>query len=152
MDAMDYRVLGQVQVAGDGAPLRGRRPRDVLAFLLARRSRPLAPDVILDAVWENEAYALDVSVVHTVIARLRRMLGADAIRRHDTGYQLDPQAHVDADEFTRLLSAARTLVPDRQGEIVAMLRRALALWTGPEAYGGVSDSLVATENVATACP
>lgn len=145
MDAMDYRVLGQVQVAGDGAPLRGRRPRDVLAFLLARRSRPLAPDVILDAVWDNEAYTLDVSVVHTVIARLRRVLGADAIRRHDNGYQLDPQAHVDADEFTRLLSAARTLVPDRQGEIVALLRRALSLWTGPEAYSGVSDSLVATE-------
>lgn len=145
MCRVDYRVLGALQAGPDPTVLRGQRGRDVLALLLTRRGRPLSPELILDAVWENDAVRLDASVVHTVIARLRRALGHEAITRHDTGYQLAPEACVDADEFTRLVTQARALVPERHGEIVDLLRQALALWTGPEAYAGVSESLVATD-------
>lgn len=142
---VDYRVLGALQADAGAARLSGQRVRDVLGLLLARRGRPLAPEVILDAVWAEDALALDASVVHTVIARLRRALGVAAITRHDTGYQLAADATVDADEFTRLVTAARALVPERRGEIVGLLQRALALWRGPEAYAGVSDALVVTD-------
>jgi len=145
MGQVDYRVLGALRAGAEPSVLRGQRGRDVLALLLLRRGRPLAPELILDAVWESEAVRLDSSVVHTVIARLRRALGHDAITRHDTGYQLRPDATVDSDEFTRLIRAARSLVPERRGEIVDLLHQALALWSGPEAYAGVSEALVATD-------
>ena len=112
MCRVDYRVLGALQAGPDPTVLRGQRGRDVLALLLTRRGRPLSPELILDAVWENDAVRLDASVVHTVIARLRRALGHEAITRHDTGYQLAPEACVDADEFTRLVTQARALVPN----------------------------------------
>ncbi|HPF81448.1 BTAD domain-containing putative transcriptional regulator [Nostocoides australiense] len=143
MVRVDYRVLGALQAGPDAAVLRGQRARDVLALLLMRRGRPVTPDAILDAVWGADAHTLDTSVVHTVIARLRRALGPHAIHRHDAGYQLHPRATLDADEFTRLISAARALVPDRRREIIELLQQALLLWSGPEAFGGVSDELVA---------
>ena len=145
MGLMDFRVLGTLSAGDARANPRGQRARDVLALLVIRRGRPVSPEVILDTVWEEEATRLDTSVVHTVIARLRRSLGADSITRQDAGYQLATGAQVDADEFTRLVTSARSLVPEHQHRLVDLLRSALALWSGPEAFGGVSEALVATE-------
>ena len=71
MCRVDYRVLGALQAGPDPTVLRGQRGRDVLALLLTRRGRPLSPELILDAVWENDAVRLDASVVHTVISPRR---------------------------------------------------------------------------------
>ncbi|MEI2776719.1 MAG: BTAD domain-containing putative transcriptional regulator [Tetrasphaera sp.] len=145
MARVDFQVLGALQAGPNPNAVRGQRARDVLALLVLRRGRPLSPELILDAVWADDAHRLDASVVHTVIARLRRALGHASITRHDQGYHLARDIRVDADEFTRLVTAAQAMVPERHGEIVELLRRALALWTGPEAYAGVSDALVATD-------
>lgn len=145
MDRVDYRVLGQVRFGKDAGPVAGQRPRDVLALLLTRRPRPLAPDVILEAVWGKGAPGLDASVVHTVIARLRRTLGPSAIQRSDLGYHIPEHARVDADEFARLVTRAASLAPEHGAESLTLLRAALELWSGPESYAGVSDDLVTAE-------
>lgn len=145
MGRVDYRVLGTLQAGSVPQVPRGQRARDVLALLVVRRGHPLPADVILDAVWDADAIRLDASVVHTIVARLRRALGAHAIRRTDAGYLLAAGARVDADEFTGHVTTARTLGPDRRNHSIDLLRRALGLWSGPEAYAGVSDALVATD-------
>jgi len=63
---------------------------------------------------------------------LRRVLGADRIERHGTGYrlQLDP-AELDLARFDRLVqTAGAALEAGRAGEAAEDLGRALALWSG----------------------
>lgn len=142
---MEFGVLGPVAVTaedGDRTP-RGQRARDLLSVLLLRRDRAVAPDVLLDLVWGDEATGLDASVVHTQMARLRRAIGSDAITTTPTGYLLEAPV-TDADRFLRLVGQARTAVdPERS---VSLLEEARALWRGPEPYADVSDGIAAAES------
>lgn len=141
---MEFGVLGPVVVTdedGDRTP-RGQRARDLLSVLLLRRDRAVPPDVLLDLVWGDEASGLDVSVVHTQMARLRRAIGSDAIATTSTGYLLEDPA-TDADRFLRLVGQARTA--DDQASAVSLLEEARGLWRGPQAYADVSDGIAAAE-------
>ena len=79
MIQMQYGVLGTLQVIRDGVDVtpRGKRPRDSLAVLLRRRGDTVSPDTLLELVWAEESGRLDVSAVHTVVARLRPGVSRD---------------------------------------------------------------------------
>lgn len=137
-------MLGPLAVTGedgDRTP-RGQRARDLLAVMLLRRERAVPPDVLLDLVWGAEAPELDVAVVHTQVARLRRAIGSDVVVTTPTGYLI--QAPVtDADRFLRLLAQAQEVSePDRA---VALLDEARGLWRGPTPYAGVSEGIAEAE-------
>ena len=69
---MRFLVLGPLRVvSSSGADVtpRGRRTLDVLAVLLLRRRQAVDAQVLLELVWGDEAVGLDVSAVHTVVAR-----------------------------------------------------------------------------------
>ncbi|WP_243060735.1 BTAD domain-containing putative transcriptional regulator [Nocardioides sp. SR21] len=125
--------------AGVADAPRGDRPRGVLAVLLSRRGRPVPAEVLLDLVWGEDAPS--VSVVHTVVARLRRQHGAGLVHTTDAGYLVPPDVQVDADRFVELATSPRT--EDR----VERLREAVGLWTGSAAYAGVPGDLVLVERV-----
>lgn len=142
---MDIRVLGAVAVSGDDGSdrtPRGQRARDLLAVMLLRRERGVPPDVLLDVVWGSEAHQLDISVVHTQMARLRRAIGADAIITTPTGYQL-AAASTDADQFLDLVTRARRT--DDRLQAIALLEGARELWRGPVPYADVSDGIASAE-------
>ena len=140
---MQYGVLGPLQVFRDGRDVtpRGQRTRDVLAVLLLRRGQAVDPLVLLDLVWGDEAVGLDAAVVHTVIARLRRTLGPDAIETSASGYRLGA-VFVDEEAFAALVAPARNADSTAS---VELLREALGLWRSVPAYGEVSDHLVSIE-------
>ncbi len=141
---MEFGVLGPVLVTGedgDRTP-RGQRARDLLAVLLLRRDRAVTPEVLLDLVWGEEAAGLDVSVVHTQMARLRRAIGAGSIATTSTGYLLEDPL-TDADRFLRLVGQARSGGDHEQA--IALLEEARALWRGPEPYADVSDGIAPAE-------
>ncbi len=140
---MQYGVLGPLQVFRNGRDVtpRGQRTRDVLAVLLLRRGQAVDPLVLLDLVWGDEAAGLDAAVVHTVIARLRRTLGPDAIETSASGYRLGA-ASVDEEAYAALVARARNADSTAS---VELLREALGAWRSVPAYGDVSDGLVSIE-------
>jgi DNA-binding SARP family transcriptional activator len=130
-------------VVSDGRDVtpRSRRALDVLAVLLLRRGQVVDPQRILDLVWGHDALDLTPAVVHTVVARLRRSLGASAVETTPTGYRLGP-ASLDSDEF---VSAVETPGRESPLETVERLRSALALWRGPTAYADFDATLLTAE-------
>ncbi len=144
---MRLLVLGPVEAsAGPGAPaVAGRRGRDLVAALATRRGQSVPAEVLLDRVWGDAATGPDVAVVHTQVARLRRVLGPDALLTEPGGYRL-AVASLDADDFeSGCALARRAALSGAVDEAVDRLRAALALWRGDLAYAGVSDRLVEAE-------
>lgn len=142
---MEFGVLGQLIVTADDVDRtpRGQRSRDLLAVLLLRPDRAVAPDVLLDLVWGEEGARLDVSVVHTQVARLRRAVGSDQVVTTPTGYRL-VAPRTDAVRFHALLDEARRAVDPHHG--VELLDRARSLWRGPRPFADVSERIVAGES------
>lgn len=142
------RVLGPVAVetATGCGPVSGQRQLDVLAVLAQRRGREVSAELLLELVWGDAARRLAPSAVHTVVARLRRSVGAGLLRTGLNGYALASAVSLDAADHDQILRAARDLRAGGQsGDATLHYRRALALWSGPTAYEGVTDELVVAE-------
>ncbi len=141
---MRVGVLGPLLVEIDDGPVSipGRRQRDLLAALVLRRGTPVPPETLLDLVWRNEN-GMTATVVHTAVARLRRLCGAAAVERREAGYLVGRSTVTDADRFTdHLQSARRARRRDDVTTACDLYRRAIADWRGPEPFGGVTGHLV----------
>jgi predicted ATPase/DNA-binding winged helix-turn-helix (wHTH) protein len=143
---MQFQVLGPVRVVrpnGDDATPRGQRVVDLLTALLLRRRQPVDPLVLLDLVWGDAAVGLDISAVHTVVARLRRTVGSEAVATTPRGYLLNGKGTVDDEAFADLVAAARRASdPATAAEAYGA---ALALWRTGVAYDEANETLVAAE-------
>ena len=133
---MGIHVLGPVHV--DGGEGLGPRDRQVLGALVVRRPAAVSPDELVEAVWHGAPPRSWPKQVQICIGRLRKVLGATAIRTLPDGYRLDAaMTVVDADEFEQLVERGRELArtgePDRA---TTTLARALALWRG-QPFGGL---------------
>ncbi|MBM7505901.1 BTAD domain-containing putative transcriptional regulator [Agromyces aurantiacus] len=134
---MSIRVLGPIEVDG-GQELRPR-DRNVLAALVVRHGRPVAPAEIAEAVWGDAPPASWPKQVQICMVRLRKVLSHDAIETvGDDGYRLVPErVEVDAARMEELVARGRQFLatgePDRAA---TALGRALALVRG-EPYRAV---------------
>lgn len=135
--AVRVLVLGPVEVVDDGgdvvASARGERQRRLLAALAAARGRPVEPDTLVDAVWGEALPSDPAAALHSQVRRLRRAVGADAIRTDAAGYRL--VADLDVDRFEALVDAADGAAPEAA---VDRLTEAVALWRG-RALAEVAD-------------
>ncbi|HZM75466.1 MAG TPA: BTAD domain-containing putative transcriptional regulator [Candidatus Limnocylindrales bacterium] len=128
---LSIRVLGPVEARRGDQLLDLGRPRQrlVLAVLACEAGQPVANDVLIDRVWGAGAPGRAVHSLYVYIARLRRALGDDVLRRDNVGYRLwlEPES-VDVQHFRGLVRQAR------QGEELdgreRLLTEALALWRG----------------------
>lgn len=136
---MHIAVLGSLEVSVDGALVGvppGRRRR-VLACLTAHRGHPVSGDALVEAAWGDDLPGDPHAALHTVISRLRTVVGEAIVSAGPAGYALDvPADAVDAAEFEDRLARA-----DRAGPKGAahLLEEALALWRGP-AYAELGDA------------
>jgi predicted ATPase/DNA-binding SARP family transcriptional activator len=145
---MRVGVLGPLLVRTGGRDVTpgSQRLRDVFVALLQRRGRPVPAPTLLHLAWADEADHLTVSAVHTTVARLRRLLGRQAIGSRDLGYLIDRDVSTDADEFADLVARARRQVTDGAHAPAAdAYRGALALWRGPEPFPDIRAELVDTD-------
>jgi DNA-binding SARP family transcriptional activator len=130
-------VLGRIEVAAaDGTlrPVPGRRNQQLLGMYALQVGRPMADDVVFDALW-GDVWPVDPSgSLRTYVTRLRRAMDDErAIARSPGGYSLvlDP-ADLDVAVFEQHVSAGRAA--SRIGDVPACLhelRHALDLWRGP---------------------
>ena len=133
-----FAVLGALEVCRDGVPVllpSGRR-RPVLAALLVRAGRPVPADALVEAAWGDELPADPRPALHTVLSRLRSVLGDGVLRAGPAGYSIDPgPGGLDADRFEALRGQAAEASAARAA---ALFDEALALWRGP-AYAEFAD-------------
>src|SRR5690242_16333018 len=111
---MQWRVLGPVTAAVDGAELRVARPqqRAVLAYLLLNPDRVVPTERLVAALWDEAAPRTARAQVQTCVSALRRAcralgLGA-ALVTQPAGYRLrvDP-GELDVVAFGERLAQAR---------------------------------------------
>ena len=93
-------------------------------------------DGLVAAVWGPEVPARPRGAVHTVVSRLRAVLGEELVQAGPAGYCLVlPEEAVDARRFEALRRRSAGLPP---AQAAGTLDEALALWRGP-AYAEFAD-------------
>src|SRR6266536_1202567 len=129
--AVEFRLLGSLEVRTGGAPLLLGRPkqRALLALLLLNANRVVARERLVDELWGERPPETAVHAVHVHVSRLRKLLPAGALVTRPPGYLLlvEPTTF-DLARFARLVAEARSAGPRRAS---ALLREALELWRGP---------------------
>ena len=108
VQALDYRVLGQLEACVSGAPaaLGGPKQRGVLAVLVAAAGRPVPVDALLHAIYGEDASPSSRATLHTYVSNLRHVLG-DVIVRQGDAYLLDcADATIDAAAFEDVVPGA----------------------------------------------
>jgi DNA-binding SARP family transcriptional activator len=135
--AVDFRILGPVEVRAQGRPVaiaRGRQ-RALLALLLLDAGEPISRERLIDGLWGERPPDGAVKTLQAVVSRVRRALGADATRlvSGSSGYQLRVEPdELDLERFQRLCEEGRrSLAAGRPERAATRLRLALEEWRGP---------------------
>ncbi len=131
------RVLGSIEVDGEAGPISlGARQHILLAVLAAEAGSVVDADVLIDAIWPDDATGDRSGALHTLVSRLRPRLPDAALVTQSPGYVLAADADLlDLTRFEQLVGAADHASPS---EALALLDEALALWRG-RAFGTVAD-------------
>lgn len=139
---MDYRILGPLEVAGDGGalPLGGERQRALLGLLLIHANEVVSVDRIIDSLWPEAPPETAGNVIQVYVSRLRKVLdperptGVDStvLLTRRPGYLLRvADRDLDAARFERAADEGRRALEDgAPGVAAATLRRGLSLWRG----------------------
>ncbi|WUC63547.1 tetratricopeptide repeat protein [Streptomyces sp. NBC_00539] len=148
-DAVVFRILGPLQVAGRLGPVRipPGRQEVILAALLLETNRVVSTDYLVDLIWDDEPPDTARTQVQICVSRLRKLFSkaaiAAAITTRPPGYVLKTEGDlVDSAVFARRVADARTL--SRQGataEAAELLRSAGELWQGDCLSGVSSETL-----------
>lgn len=126
------RVLGSVDVTTADGPqaVGGQQARAVLALLAIGAGHEVTVDRLHQALWGDDLPGSADNTLQTYISDLRRILGADAIKRVDHAYALDiGSQNIDAVCFETLLGRA-IVAKDDPEECSRLCRDALGLWRG----------------------
>jgi DNA-binding SARP family transcriptional activator/DNA-binding XRE family transcriptional regulator len=142
-EGLDICVFGPLRVRYDGVALlvSQSRLRCLLGLLAVQPDRVVGRDEIVDALWSQAPPHTCRELVHTYVARLRRLLEPHRPRRTParvivsvgSGYQLE----VDAEQLDVLRVdelVARAQQAQQAGELemaYELLSQALGVWRGP---------------------
>jgi DNA-binding SARP family transcriptional activator/tetratricopeptide (TPR) repeat protein len=142
---VSVRLLGPFAVTVGGSPVAmSSRPRTLLAVLALDVGRPVPTERIAAAVWGDGRPADTRKAIQVLVARLRAVLGAGAIRTTADGYQLGvPPDAVDLHRFESAL--ARSRATQDAAEEYHLLQVALRHWDGPPFEAVHSDLLLAVD-------
>jgi predicted ATPase/DNA-binding SARP family transcriptional activator len=114
-------VLGELEVrrpSGERVEVGGTMLRLLLVRLAVDAGRIVTTDRLIADLWPESAPAKPAAALQSLVARLRRAIGREAIGSHPAGYRLEvPPVEVDAQQFERAVAEGRP-------------REALTLWRG----------------------
>lgn len=130
MGNLEFHVLGPVEVISDGIPLALGRGKslDVLATLLASPNQVVTTDTLTHTVWHSRLPLNPRGTLHSVVARLRRLMGSEYIDTLPSGYRFRVEADLlDLLRFEQLVAAADR---QRSEDAFALLTEAIGLWRG----------------------
>ncbi|MFF5075590.1 AAA family ATPase [Actinoplanes sp. NPDC000266] len=147
MTTLRLRILGPLRLWRDGAEVEpGPRQQAILLnLLLARAGRPVSTNELVDLLWEEQAPASAINVIHKYVGALRRLLEpalstrgtGSYLHRHGNGYLVTPGAgELDLLTFRELVESAEAHRAGRRLDAALdSYVRALDLWHGPVGAG-----------------
>ncbi len=141
--AIDLGLLGPTSlvISGRTVSVPAGRQQVALAALALDAGRTVSSTALVAYLWGEEPPAQVRQALHTTMARVRKLVGADQLVARGGGYALDvPRDAVDVHRFRELVSAARAATPDEEQGLLA---EALDLWRGDPLEGVDSDALCA---------
>jgi DNA-binding SARP family transcriptional activator len=144
--ALQVSVVGRFTVVSHGTPITGvalgsRKARLLLKILVVERTHIVAVDQLVEALWGSAPPAQAAENVASLVSRVRRDFGADAITGGREGYRLGAAVQVDLDVVARLTAEAnRRLDAGEAGLAVAAASRALELSTPGSAFEEEPDA------------
>ncbi|HSG78089.1 MAG TPA: BTAD domain-containing putative transcriptional regulator, partial [Acidimicrobiia bacterium] len=110
---------------GSGSPM----DRALLILLLLHRGSTIGLDQIIDALWGEQPPASARHSIHTMVWRLRRVLGNEEIVNTGPGYKMRKPL-VDVDELAALVAEGRARLPLDPDMAADLFGEALTLWRG----------------------
>jgi len=132
-ERLRIRLIGRLSVERDGvslpAPAIGsRKARMLLAILASEGGRRVATDRIAEALWDEPPVNAD-RLIATLVSRLRRTLGREAIEGTVDGYRfaIAPDRTVDLDDVARLVDEAERRLDVQPSLTRTAAERALGL-------------------------
>jgi DNA-binding SARP family transcriptional activator len=133
--ALDFRVLGTLEVLVDGRPIdvSGSRQRALLTVLLLRANETVSRDRLIDELWGERPPGTAANALAALVARLRKVLPPDLLLSRAGGYELRlARQALDLHRFETLAEEGSGALavgdPARASELLVA---ALSLWRGP---------------------
>jgi len=137
---MRFEILGPMRAVDADAEvnLGGPRQQRVLAVLLAAAPNAVSVDRLVDEVWGETPPGTASHVVRTYLSNLKRAIG-DRIVSDAQHYRIDLNGDsIDAVEFERALTDARSHFPADPLRVSQLLRESSQLWRG-QPFGNLGD-------------
>ena len=109
MPAMEFRVLGPLEVIGPRGPIKigSGLQRAILALLVLHVGETISTDHLIDEVWGDDPPPSAQHAIGVHVSRLRRALGVDCIESQPPGYRLRAEGSViDVGRFEALMAEA----------------------------------------------
>jgi DNA-binding SARP family transcriptional activator/tetratricopeptide (TPR) repeat protein len=135
-------LLGPIELFWSGRRLSvGGRPGELLAILALTPQRTVSYDSLCDAIWDDRPPVHPRGSLHSLVSRVRSLVGADLIAHTSGGYLLQmPEDHIDLFRFRGLVARARLVGqrPENADAELGLLNDALRLWRGP-AFANVNS-------------
>ena len=133
---MDFRLLGPLEVVGDGGlalPIAAGRQRALLALLILRANELVASDRLVEELWGESPPPTAHKMLHNQVSGLRQALGRNGrLETHGSAYRLNVHpGERDVDRFEELLASARAQIETDPDVAAEKLSQALDLWRGP---------------------
>jgi WD40 repeat protein/DNA-binding SARP family transcriptional activator len=119
--AVDYRILGPLEVLADRRPLDlgAHKQRALLAVLLLDANHVVSTDRLTDALWGETPPRTAGKALQVYVSELRKQLGRERVQTKAPGYLLRvEEGELDLERFERLHAEGRHA-------------DALSLWRGP---------------------
>ena len=146
---MEFRVLGPLAVVagGEEVQLGAAKRAALLVRLLLDANRPVAPERLVDDLWEGDPPRSAAQTLQTYVSQLRKALGVDRLVTVPGGYQLVVEENeLDSTVFeSTLASARRALGASDPARAANELRVALAGWRGTALSDAVGASWALAE-------
>ncbi|MGH3646418.1 MAG: AfsR/SARP family transcriptional regulator [Micromonosporaceae bacterium] len=144
-NAMEYRVLGSLEILDEDVPITPTAPKlqSIFAILLVNHNRTISRNAMIDELWPAKPPATATMTLNTYVCQLRKLLArgpsnrTDLVRSRPGGYEVVLAAeNLDLTVFESAVAAGRhELAEGRLVEASCQLRRALLLRRGPVLAG-----------------
>ncbi|MFF0086998.1 BTAD domain-containing putative transcriptional regulator [Streptomyces canus] len=145
--SLRLQILGPVRIWRGGVELDAgpRQQAYLLALLLAREGRPVSTTELIDLMWDDDAPASALNVIHKYVGALRRLLEPELpargtgsyLHRRGNGYLFTAGlGMLDMVTFRECVAGAKTALAQRHHEAALdHYVEALGLWHGPAGDG-----------------
>ena len=131
---MEFRILGPLEVVSDDelVEVHGAKARALLALFLVHANQVVAPDRLIDDLWDGAPPNTATPTLQTYVSQVRKSLPRGSLVTRPSGYVLEvAPGDVDARRFEDAFAGVSRCEDASADWVAARLGEALGWWRGP---------------------